>query len=484
MSIPDSFRDPRRIIVALNILLAAVIQTACISTDASEDRQEAISTALDRLDRPGLDSRLEDAPDAELLAWPPDAPLSADDAVSIAMSRDAEVRRSLVAIDKARAELAQADRAPNPMVEVAIGFPIDGLSGAPAMAMAVQQLTWLWTRPHRVAAADAERQARMLSASRAIISLDAEVRRRHAAAANAIRRAELDREYAESTGGFTEILERLLEVGETSRIDVDRMLVESSEAVVTAKASETTARIARLELLAAMGIPDLDPDFEVVGSPADVAAMPSENTVIDLAATARLDVAARGFQVLAMEARHGLAETRRLPEVRAALGWNSSFSDRRALLPGAIVTLPLFDDGTPAIAGAEADLRAAALGLMEIRREAVSEAREARERVIRAMERRRGYDQTILGPAERAERLARIAFEEGVLDLTVVLLAQRRRIEAYRHELEHRLSESIAMIDLLESVGGTFTMTPRTMISDPTEPSLVASHPTSKGDSP
>ena len=40
------------------------------------------------------------------------------------------------------------------------------------------------------------------------------------------------------------------------------------------------------------------------------------------------------------------------------------------------------------------------------------------------------------------------------------------------------------MIDLLESVGGTFTMTPRTMNSDPTEPSLVASHPTSKGDSP
>ena len=103
MSNPDSSRDPRRIIVVFNILLAAVIPTACISTDSSEDRKEAISTALDRLDRPELAASLEDAPDADSLPWPPNIPLAADDAVSIAMSRDAEVRRALVSIDKARA---------------------------------------------------------------------------------------------------------------------------------------------------------------------------------------------------------------------------------------------------------------------------------------------------------------------------------------------------------------------------------------------
>ena len=458
MSIPRPVRKSRHIVVAFNILLAGLVPTACISTDPTDDRREAVSTALDRLDRPQLASNLEEDPERVSDPWPPNQPLDPDAAVSIAMSRDAGVRRSLVAIDKARAELAQADRAPNPMVELMIGFPIDGLSGAPAMGMAVQQLTWLWTRPHRLAAADADRQATMLAAGRTIISLDAEVRRRHANAVNAKRRAELDHEYALSTAGFLGILEALLEVGEASRIDVDRMLVESNHARVSAEASDSTARLARIELLSAMGIPDADPEFEVVTATADIDGLPSEEMIIDLAATSRLDVAAGGFRILAMEARHGLAETRRLPEVKAALGWNRNFMDRQALLPGAMVTLPLFDDGTPAIAGAEAALRDAALALIEVRRTAITEARNARERLVRASGRRQGYDQTILVPAERAESLARTAYEEGVIDLTVVLMAQRRRIEADRHSLTYHLEETTANIDLLESVGGSLDM--------------------------
>ena len=475
----------RHVVVATNIMLAGLVPTACISTDPADDRREAVSIGLDRIDQPRLASRLEELPNRPLPEWPPSTPLDAEDAVSLAMSRDAEVRRSLVAIDRARAQLAQVDRAPNPMIEFMIGFPIDGLSGAPAMAMAVQQLTWLWTRPHRLTAADADRQAAMLGAGRAIIRLDAKVRRRHANAVNAKRRAELDREYALSTAGFSKILESLFEVGEASRIDVDRMLVESNHALVSAEASESTARLARLELLSAMGIPDADPDFEVVGTTADDSdAPPSEEMVIELAATGRLDVAASGFRILAMEARHGLAETRRLPEVKAALGWNRNFMERQALMPGGILTVPLFDDGTPAIARARADLREAALLLLEVRRRAITEARDARERLVRAVGRRRGYERTILEPAARAERLARTAYEEGVIDLTVVLMAQRTRIEADRHSLAYHLEEVTANIDLLESVGGSLETPLDPSIMSGTDEQRIADHLASVGAAP
>ncbi|MBC02627.1 MAG: hypothetical protein CMJ34_04900 [Phycisphaerae bacterium] len=484
MSIPHSCRHPRPSIAVLTILLAGLAPTACISTDSSHDREEAVSTALERLDRPSLASNLDDGPEDRSFEWPPEVPLDPDTAVSIAMSRDAMVRRSLVAIDKARAGLAQADRAPNPMIELMIGFPIDGLSGAPAMGMAVQQLTWLWTRPHRLAAADADRQAAILSAGDAVISLDATVRRRHANAVNAERRAELDHEYAVSTAGFLEILEALLDVGEASRIDVDRMLVESNHARVSAEASMSTARLARLELLSAMGIPDADPDFEVIGAAADEEPLPSEELVVDLAATGRLDVAASGFRVLAMEARHGLSETRRLPEVKAALGWNRSYMGRESLLPGGMVTVPVFDDGTPAIAGAEADLRNAALTFLEVRRKAITEARNARERLVRANARRRGYDLTILEPAARAERLARTAYEEGVIDLTVVLMAQRRRIEADRHSLTYHLEEVTANIDLLESVGGSLEVSIEPPSIPERDAERVAGHLTDVGATP
>ena len=51
MSIPHPGRHTRRIVTALNILLAGMVPTACISTDPTGDRREAVSTALDRLDR-------------------------------------------------------------------------------------------------------------------------------------------------------------------------------------------------------------------------------------------------------------------------------------------------------------------------------------------------------------------------------------------------------------------------------------------------
>ena len=467
----------RGVAVAGTILLSTAL-TACISTDATRDRSDAVALANTRLDDASLPSRLNADPTAIPIGWPAVIPLDPDHAVEIAMARDAGVRQAMTSIDRARADLAQADRAPNPMVQVAIGFPIDGLSGAPAMAALAQQVTWLWTRPYRISAADAERQASIFTAGDAIIALDAEVRRRHAIAVNATLRAAVDREYADSTGRVASVIRQLLEVGEASRIDLDRMLVESSEAMVAADAAESSARLARLDLLAAMGMPEADPDFDLAGSaPGGLTnSTPSESRITELAATARLDVAASGCRVLATESRHGLAETRRLPQVEAALGWNRNFADRDALLPGARISIPIFDDGGPAIAAAEADLRKAMLQLLETRRSAIAEARHARERLSRASTRRIGYEQSVLAPAARAERLAVQAYEEGVVDLTVVLLAQRRRIEADRSFLAFQLEEVTSNIDLLESVGGSFESPPGPPTPPERDDARVAHH--------
>lgn len=451
-----------RALAVIGIIILSATLVSCISTDAAKDRADAIDLADDRLPDGDLSVPLAADPTDLPAGWPTEVSLDPDEAVRIAMSRDVAVRKALADIDRMRAGLAQADRAPNPMIQVAFGIPIDGMTGAPAMAALVQQLTWLWTRPHRLSAADAERQASIFSAGDAIISLDAEVRRRHAAAVNASRRAAVDRDHADSTNRLSRVLETLLEIGESSRIDLDRALVESSEARIAAEASESSARISRLDLLAAMGLPDADPDFTLVPDDVDDpdAMLLSESLIADLAATARLDVAASGCRILATEARMGLAETRRLPEVEAALAWNRNFVEREAVLPGVKMSIPILDDGSPAIAAAAADLMLANLDLLQTRRRAIAEARNARERLVQATQRRVGYDQSVLEPAARAENLAVEAFDEGVVDLTVVLLAQRRRIEAERRALQFRLDEVVARVDLLESVGGSFEIAP------------------------
>ena len=434
--------------------------SGCISTDSAPDRRLAIDLAEDHLAQPGGIDAIETDPTLPPEIWNGETPLTSDIAVQVAMARDTGIRRTLAAVEVARADLAQADRAPNPMIQAALGVPLDGMAGAPAMAVVAQQLTWLWTRPCRLDATDAELQASILEAAWTIVSLDAEVRRAHAAAIVATARVDVDREFAETTGRLEFTVAHLFDAGEASRIDLDRIRVEAAEAAVASDASDDMARIARLDLLAAMGLPRYDTDFEVSAEMTDTDEIPTELRVIELAATARLDVAAAGCRVLAAESRSGLAGLRRLPEVGATLGWNRNFRKRDALMPGIAVRLPIFDDGLPAIAAADGRLHDAVLTHLESRRKAIVEARRSRDRLILAEARRRGHEERVLGPAKSAENLASTAYTEGVVDLTVVLLAQQQRIKAQRHTLDFRLEEAIARVDLVQRVGGSLSLDP------------------------
>ena len=437
--------------------------SGCISTDSASDRRLAIDLAGEHVAPGGGIDAIEADPTFPPETWNGETPLTSATAVRVAMARDTSVRRTLAAVDIARADLAQADRAPNPMIEAALGVPLDGMTGAPAMAMVAQQLTWLWTRPYRVDATDAELQAKIMEAAWSIVALDARVRRVHAAAIVAASRVDVDREFAEATSRLKFVVASLFDAGEASRIDLDRVRVEAAEAAVAAEASDNQARITRLDLLAAMGLPRHEAGFDVAMEPTDADAtadIPTEIRVIELAATARLDVAAAGCRVLAAESRSGLAGLRRLPEVSATLGWNRNFGERDALMPGIAVRLPIFDDGLPAIAAADGRLHDAVLAHLESRRQAIADARRSRDQLILAQVRRRGHEQSVLGPAKSAENLASTAYAEGVVDLTVVLLAQKRRINAQRHILDFRLEELIARIDLVQQVGGSLSLDP------------------------
>ncbi len=461
MSHPTPDRRPLRVITVAILLALAAAPIGCISTDATSDRDLALDLAETRLGRPDAIAGTLRDPEAPSPDWNGRDPLDADLAVRVALSRDAGVRRTLAQVARARAELAQADRAPNPTAQLALGVSIDGLGGAPAMAAIAQQLTWLWTRPTRLEAADAALKSEIMDAAWSIVETDAAVRRAHVAARIAFERIGIDEEYAQATRNLQSLVEGLVDAGEASRIDLDRIRVEASEAAVAAEASRLAAREARIRLLARMGVPAASFEFEVVGFSAETAStVPAEERVIDLAATARLDVAASGCRVLAAEARVGLAEFRRLPEVGAGLAWNRSFTYRQGVSPGVQATIPVFDDGLPAIAAADARLHDAMLAHLQLRRRAIAAARLARTRVELDGGRRRGYEQTVLEPAVSAERLASAAYAEGVVDLTVVLLAQQRRIQAERRLLDYRLREAEARIDLNLQVGGSLELPP------------------------
>lgn len=443
----------------------------CISTDAGDDRAAVIAQAGTRVPL-ATEASLEADPAQPPAAWTVDEPLDADRAVAVAMERDPAVRRALERIDLARAELADQDRAPNPMIEFGFGAPIDGMAGAPAMAMLAQQVTWLWTRPGRLEAADARRDAAMFDAATAIVALDARVRRAHARAASAERTAMIAEEVASTSERMRGLLDRLFDEGEATRVEVDLALVESNRLLVEADAAVETTRERRLELLAAIGLPDGDPDairLEATALPLDGAEVPAEESLVDLATTARFDVAAAGSRLDAARAEAELAGLTRLPEVSVNLMWNRNFMDRQALLPGAGITLPIFHDGTPKIAAAAASYRIAALDLLEIQRTAAAEARTARSRWIRAATLASGIERQVVEPARASERLGEARRREGVGDDAAILESRLVRLLAERSLVDQQLAATLAGIDLVEAVGGDLDATPVVPFDSPTD---------------
>ena len=443
-----------RVALAVFALILTALSNGCLSTSAVEDRRTAVDLADDRV-AIVAETDLETDPEAALDGDPLAAPLTADAAVRIALRRDPQVRAALARVDEARARLAQTDRAPNPMIDLGLGIPIDGLSGAPAVAMLAQQVTWLWTRPDRLDAADARRRAAMLDAAASIVTLDATVRRAHADAVVADRLADVAEELAGTAAAAWRLRVRLNEEGEASRIELDAAVLEANRLALDVPATREHARRTRLDLLAAIGLPEADPDLlRLADEPPATESIPDDTTIIDLAATARFDVAAAGCRVEAAHADAALAGLERLPDVSATLMWNRNFAGRDALLPGARVTLPILDDGGPAVAAAAAAWKLAVLAALDVRRGAIAEARVARSRLERAAALVEGTRESVLEPARRAERLAEARHREGVDDADAMLVARTMRLLAERRLLEHELDAATARIDLIEAVGG------------------------------
>lgn len=452
------------------LAVAPLLLAGCIAPTSATDTDEVADLGGDRVAGVTSDALTAD-PARSASSWPDDGRLDADTAVLVAIERDPAIRRAIEQVAIARARLATEDRAPNPMIEFGIGVPVDGLSGAPAIAMFAQQISWLWTRGPRLDAATARHRAAILDAASAVVALDQRVRRRHAEALAADRIAGIASETAGTAATAWRLVDTRAREGEATRTETETALMIANEAAIEVPAARTAARAARVALLAAVGDPAGDPDAIVlVAGPESESPMPDDDDVIQQAATARYDIAAATCRLDAAGADAELAGLRRVPDVSATLMWNRNFVGREALLPGARITLPIFDDGRPAQAAAAAAWRDTALALLETRRDAIAEARLALDAWRRASGLAAGFEVSVLGPARAAESLEAAAEATGSAEPDGVLEARIRRLRAEHRVVEHRLAAELARLDLTRAVGGVLPTPASTAEPDTSDP--------------
>jgi outer membrane protein TolC len=457
MHVPNTGCAVRSLIIKTSVLAALLAASGCASLDASHELRITAETAQRAAGSIDPATAWELPVEGESPAWDGIEPLTYNDAVAVALQGDPTLRKMLAQIVERRAWYVQEGLPPNPTVAFGIGIAIDGLSGAPLMVQGLQMLSWLWKNPHRVAAAKAELRAAVYDTAYMCVDIMTRTRIQVAAVLAAQEVLVFDTQYARITEKTVNLVKAQMDAGELAQLDLDRTTVDHEQALASVVASQHALLEAKLELLGTMGRPTSSTEWIAMGVlPPDWEIPSEESELLALAEIGRLDVAAAFEAIRQVEADLGLAETKRFPEIGVMVEFQRSFSDRKAIKPGASITIPILDNGEPAVAIQNARLEQAWMELLTASETAQREVRTSLNRYLDSHRRTEIIQYGQLASAIAAQERSDAAYAEGAADLNTLLLTQRQRIAVERQLVRQKFETMQAMCSLRHAVGGSF----------------------------
>jgi outer membrane protein, heavy metal efflux system len=437
---------------ALAGLAIAALLAGCASTDPARDIEDTERTVHERS---GESPRWGESWD-EPAEWDPFAgePLSADRAVTIALRRNPTLRESVSAIAAARAELAQAQTPPNPVVSFAYGAPTDGGAGSMITASVMMQLGWLLSRPHEVAAAEATLRASSLRAADAALGLIAEVRIAHArlVASEAIATASSDA--VDALSEVRSLVEERHAAGVASEAECRSARDASAGASRGRTLAEAERHRAQIELLALLAMSNAPVAWRSDGVWPVIALHGDEEERAADAPSRRLDVAAQAVEALEVAARARRAGLASLPELDLGVMAERSMEGDETMGPSITASIPVFDTGSAATARALADLEMARLALARRAHAARAEARVAAATWAAAESAWRESSAPRAALAAREAESQREASERGIADRFGQRIAASVAAERHIEAIRDRFTATEAAIRFERSVGG------------------------------
>ena len=307
--------------------------------------------------------------------WIDGATLSMSAAVSDALTQNTSLRAALMRLEAARARVDQASRLPNPMLDLFTGAPI-GMGVEPWGAMIGEQLSFLWTIEQREQIATSELRAATLEVARQAVDTVFETQRLFMTAHMNLQIARANESAAASSALLFESAQMRATVGETSARSVHTSGALQAEVEMALIESQSLAQNSMLALLEFMGRADAKaPTLEPPPALPEITL--SEEELLDHTMATDLSVAASIARVRTAAARAGLADASRLSNVSARVGQERNMEGDKMWMFGVSIELPIFNDGSPAIREALAELNAARIEAEGARQKSIARVRTA-----------------------------------------------------------------------------------------------------------
>ncbi|MDR7049377.1 outer membrane protein TolC [Duganella sp. 3397] len=442
-------------------MAAALLLSGCASLSGdggfksaatvSEQRTGAPASVAGRLPQNDDDTRALAAVIDQKLAQP----LSANDAVQIALLNNRSLQATYWSLGIAEADLVQASRLQNPVldfkrshgggaleIERTLTFNLLGIITAP-MAGRIEGRRY--------------EQSKLLVANEAVrVALD--TRRAWVVAVAAGQSADYAQQVQASAHASAELAQRMRDAGNWSAMDVAREQAYHAQTIAEVNAARKGAVMAREKLTRLMGLGGTQAAYRLPDRLPDLPAAPSElpqlADIEQLAVNERLDIQAAKLDVAHTASTLGLTRTTRFINVLdLGLVANSEGATNTRGYEIAL-EIPLFDWGSTRVARAEATYMQAANMLAQTAVNARSEARESYADYQASYDLARHYRDQVLPARKKLADETLLRYNGMLMSVFELLADAREQAGAVRGYIAAQQDFWIAQANLEAALGG------------------------------
>ena len=440
--------------IAAGVAVLVLSGCATFSKDGGLDAVSALTA-----ERTGQDIRLPRATDdsgpaqaelAEMLKQP----LSADNAVRVALLNNRGLRASLAGLGVAEADLVQAGRMGNP------SFSFGRMSGGGETEIersVMFDLVGLLTIPLRRDIESRRFEAAKLDAATQAVRLAADTRKAYFNAVAAAQAAHYAQQVRDAAQASAELAQRMARVGNLSALDQAREQAFSAEATAQLARSRHNATAAREQLTRLMGVWGANTAFRLPDRLPDLPATPRDANNLEAAAMQqRLDVRLAKLDTEATARALGLTKATGFVNVLHAGYANSSKTGEHRENGYEIeLALPIFDWGGARTAKTEAIYMQSLHRTAHTATVARSQVREAYSAYRTTYDVAKHYRDEVVPLRKKISEETLLRYNGMLMSVFELLADARAQVTGVNDAIEAQRDYWIAETDLQAAISGS-----------------------------
>lgn len=440
--------------VAIGVIALTLTGCASFSKDGGLDAVSSMTS-----ERIGQDIRLPRADNGDVVAQKElDAllqqPLSADDAVRLALLNNRGLRATLAELGVAEADLVQASRMANP----SFGFGRKSGGGETEIERSVFfDLVGLVTIPLRRDIESRRFESAKLVVATEAVRFAADTRKAYFNAVAAGQSADYAEQVREAAQASADLAQRMAKVGNLSALDQAREQAFSAEATAQLARARHNATAAREQLARLMGVWGAHTAFKLPDRLPELPSLPREPGDIEsLAMQRRLDVSLAKLNSQATARALGLSKATGVINVLDAGYVNSSTSGSPRENGYEIeLSLPLFDWGGARIAKAKAIYMQSVHRAADTAITARSQVREAYSAYRTSYDVAKHYRDEIVPLQKKISEETLLRYNGMLMSVFELLADARAQISGVNTAIQAQRDYWIADTDLQAAVHGS-----------------------------